>query len=141
MRTGTKEIKLQDLPNTYTDLIHRHPPRPIHDGVELVNALEVVEQLAGYELNKDQSDYLDAISTFIERYEESHFHIQLEETHPLEVLKFLMNEHEMSVESLGVLLGHETLGSLILSGDRALTIGDIRKLADYFSVEPGLFIE
>ncbi len=140
MSTQTKEIRHQDLPKNYQDLVLLYPPRPIHDDVELANALEMVELLAGFELNKDQSDYLEAISTFVEKYEESHFPIQSTDMSPLSVLRFLMDEHEMNEVTLGVLLGDKALGTLILKGERALSLTDIQKLADFFSVDPNLFI-
>ena len=59
---------------------------------------------------------------------------------PLDALKALLAEHGMSASDLGRLLGNRTLGTPILSGRRALSKAHIKKLAEHFKVEPGLFL-
>ena len=59
---------------------------------------------------------------------------------PLDALKTLLSEHGMSASDLGRLLGNRTLGTAILSGRRALSKTHIKKLAEHFKVEPGLFL-
>lgn len=46
----------------------------------------------------------------------------------------------MKSADLGRLLGDRGLASLILNGHRAMSKKHIRILADYFKVEPGLFV-
>ena len=38
------------LPKTYSALVAMLPPRPIHDDVDLANATEVIDRLAGFTL-------------------------------------------------------------------------------------------
>ena len=57
------------FPTTYSALVAMLPPRPIHDDIDLANATEVIDRLAGFALNADQEDYLEAIATFVEAYE------------------------------------------------------------------------
>jgi HTH-type transcriptional regulator/antitoxin HigA len=100
----------------------------------------MIDRLAGFDLNGDQEDYLEAISTFVEAYERSRFPIDDSRISPLEVLKFLLAENDMTASDLGRLLGNRTLGPAILTGRRGLSKAHIRKLAERFGVEPGLFL-
>jgi HTH-type transcriptional regulator/antitoxin HigA len=52
-----------------------------------------------------------------------------------------MEENEMSTTDLGYVLGSRGLASEVLNGNRGLSKTLIRKLADKFGVDPGLFIE
>jgi HTH-type transcriptional regulator/antitoxin HigA len=127
------------LPKSYHALVAMLPPRPIHDDVELTNATEMIDRLAGFDLNADQEDYLEAISTFVEAYEANRFPMEDFAT-PLEALKALLEQRGMSASDLGRILGNRTLGSAILAGRRALSKAHVKTLADYFKMEPGLFL-
>ncbi len=128
------------LPRKYADLVALLPPRPIHDDADLANATEMIDRLAGFDLNADQEDYLEALSTFVEVYEQDRFPIDDRDITPLEALKFLLDENGMTGSDLGRLLGNRTLGAAILSGERGLSKAHIRILADRFKVAPGLFL-
>ena len=131
---------LAQLPKSYDDLVAMLPPRPIHDDVDLANASEMIDRLAGFRLNADQEDYLEAISTFVEAYEADRFPINDSRIGPLDALKALLAEHRMTASDLGRLLGNRTLGAAILAGRRNLSKAHIKKLAQHFKVEPGLFL-
>ncbi len=128
------------LPGTYKALVRLLPPRPIHDDADLASATEMIDRLAGFDLNGDQEDYLDALSTFVEAYEAGRFPIDDSRITPLDALKALLAEHDMNSSDLGRLLGNRTLGAAILSGRRELSKAHIRTLAEHFRVEPGLFL-
>ena len=97
--------------------------------------------MVGFEsqLTADQVDYLDAISIFIEQYEQAN--VKWPRTKPEDALNFLVKEHEMSGADLARLLGVDpSLGNKILRGERRLTVEHIRILSKHFSVTPELFI-
>ena len=137
--TATKN-DFRRLPKTYGALVAVLPPRPIHDDVDLANTTEMIDRLAGFDLNADQEDYLEALSTFVEAYEAERFPIDDSRITPLDALKTLLAEHDMNASDLGRLLGNRTLGAAILSGRRDLSKANIKKLAEHFKVEPGLFL-
>lgn len=66
----------KDLPKTYRELIGILPPRPIHTEAEYDEAQEMIDALAGFELNADQADYLEAITTFFSAYERTHYPVE-----------------------------------------------------------------
>ncbi len=138
-RPATKK-EFRQFPKTYRALVAMLPPRPIRDDVDLANASEVIDGMAGFALNADQEDYLEAISTFVEAYDATRFPIDDSRVTPLDALKALLAEHGMSASDLGRLLGNRTLGTPILSGRRALSKAHIKKLAEHFKVEAGLFL-
>jgi antitoxin component HigA of HigAB toxin-antitoxin module len=52
-----------------------------------------------------------------------------------------MSESGMKVGDLAKVIGNQTAASLVLSGQRELSKAHIVRLADYFHVEPGLFLK
>ena len=139
MKTAIKN-NFRRLPKTYGALVAVLPPRPIHDDVDLANATEMLDRLAGFDLNADQEDYLEALSTFVEAYESERFPIDDSRITPLDALKALLGEHGMTASDLGRLLGNRTLGAAILASRRDLSKAHIKRLAEHFKVEPGLFL-
>jgi HTH-type transcriptional regulator / antitoxin HigA len=140
MTQTATNVGFKRLPRTYAGLVALLPPRPVRDKVDYDNTVEMIDRLAGFDLSPDQEDYLDALSTFVEAYEQRRFTPTDSPMAPLAALKFLMSEHGMTASDLGRLLGNRTLGAAILSGRRGLSKTHIRKLANHFKVEPGLFI-
>ena len=128
------------LPKTYGALVAVLPPRPIHEDVDLANATEMIDRMAGFDLNADQEDYLEALATFVEAYEAERFPLDDGRITPLAALKMLLTEHHMTASDLGRLLGNRTLGAAILAGRRNLSKAHIKKLAAHFHLEPGLFL-
>jgi len=128
-------------PKTMGDLVASFPPRPICDDVDLRNTEEIVERLAVLSRRtKDQEDYLEVLSTLIERYEAERYPIDSWDAPPIEKLKYLMEQSGLSASDLGRLLGDRTLGAKILAGHRELSKANIVKLARRFRVSPGIFI-
>lgn len=111
MKSAAKTRKFKRLPSAYAALVRILPPRPIHDDAELANAVEMINHLAGHDLNADQEDYLEALSTFVEAYEDKYYPIDDSHITPLDSLKFLLEEHGMNGSDLGRLLGTRRLAA------------------------------
>ena len=129
------------LPKDYVSLCQRYVPRPLHDAADYAAARQAIEPLVGFEerLNADQADYLEAVSSFIEAYDQRR--VEWPKSTPLDTLKFLLQEHKMSAADLSRILGSDrSLGAKILRGDRRLTVDHIRVLARRFNVEPGVLL-
>lgn len=141
MSTTTKR-KHSAAPTTFDALIGELMPAAIHDKAAYGNALEMVRRLAVVpNLNEDQTRYLDTLCVLIAAYEKDHRTIGKAKRKPLEVLREFVTEHKMKVRELGTLLGvSEPAASMILKGDRALTLDHVRKLAARFKVSTALFV-
>jgi len=139
-QTATK-IRFLDVPKDYAGLCGLCLPRPIRDQVDLDNVMEITDTMAGHELTPDQEDYFDLLCRLIEDYESEHARQNCPKGGHLDALRHLLDEHQMSASDLARLLGvHRTLGAMILRGERQLTLGHVRKLAQRFGVSTDLFI-
>lgn len=134
--TGTIEIA-----DNFTGLFGLYPLRPIKDEVDYGNVLEIARELIPRRrLNKDQRDYLETLTLLIEKYENEHHNIDTDSLEPIEILKYILEEKGWTGSDLGRLLGQRQLGSAILRGKRNLSKTHIKILADYFKVNPRLFL-
>jgi HTH-type transcriptional regulator / antitoxin HigA len=139
----TKRLGLRPfsrMPRTFDGLCRMLPLRPIHDEADYDNAIEMLDSIVGFRLNKDQTDYLIALTTLVGAYEDEHHAMNLTEKTGLDALKYLLEQNKMKASDLGVLLGNRSLGSKILRGERDLSKSHLRILADRFSVDAGLFL-
>jgi HTH-type transcriptional regulator/antitoxin HigA len=139
MKTATRSMDFRRMPKDYAGLVRLLPPRPIHDKVDLANATEMIDALAGHDLTPDQEDYLDVLSDLVAKYEEDRSPLRRTRSTPLERLRFVVQEAGMTASDLGRLLGNRGLGSLILRGRRQLSKTHIRVLAEHFRLDPGYF--
>lgn len=138
---GVAVSRFDHVPKTFDQLNAAHALRPIQDDVDLENAMEVVDKLAAMpKRTKDQKDYLETLSTLIEKYEAEHDPIQTKDLSVIEIIQSLMEGREMSASDLGRVLGSRELGTVILRGGRRLSKSHILKLAEHFSVSPALFL-
>lgn len=129
------------LPKDYLGLCQHYVPRPLHDATDYAAARQAIEPLLGFEerLNADQVDYLEAVSSFIEAYDQTR--VKWPQGAALDTLKFLLEQHEMSAADLSrVLGGDRSMGPKLLRGERRLTVDHIRKLARHFHIEPGVLL-
>jgi len=136
----TRTLAHDDIPQSYAELAGLLMPRPLHDDVDYRNALAVLDAMAGFKMNADQEDYFEAVATFVEKYEAEHHAIDGEKMTPVELIRSLMAEHDMSESDLGRLVGDRSLGHRILSGERGLSKAHIRILAEHFSLNPAALL-
>jgi len=128
----------------YLALIDIFPLRPLRSERAYDAAVTVLDTLAVRpegSLDPGEQDYLDTLTMLVEAYDREHYGINTEQRDPLTMLKYLMQESEMTQAELGRLLGNRALASLILNGHRQLSKSHIRKLADHFKVSPALFLQ
>lgn len=139
MRTASTPFP-RGIPPTYAELVGVLVPRAIHDAVEFKNASEIMNAMAGHELNEEQEDYLETIAILVDEYDRAH-NEQPKKSKPLEVLHLLVEEHGISGRELGRILGNEAAGGFILRGERSITVDQAKKLGARFSVDPSLFLD
>ena len=109
------------------------------------NALRVVEHLIDF-LNRDETEsiateanqYLSVLSAIVEKYEREFFPSKRVASN--EILSHLMEVHNLNQTDLAEELGGQPVVSMILRGDRALNVRQIRALAQKFKVSPAIFL-
>lgn len=139
-------MKLQtarvETTTTWDKLARILPARPIRTAKRHNLACEIAGRLAALNRpSRDQADYFQALSIFIEEYERVHYPVDDSSITPLDTLRYLMREHGMTASDLGYLLNNRSLGTRILKGERDLSKSHIQKLSLYFGVSPAVFID
>jgi HTH-type transcriptional regulator / antitoxin HigA len=125
-------------PDPYLDLLHRHPPRPITNAVELAAAQAVVDELLDLrQLTPDQRDYLNVLAALIYEYEPTLE--PLPDITGVDLLKELIAEHNLRQKDLLSIFKTESIISDILRGRRNLTVDHIQGLAEFFHISPACF--
>jgi len=130
--------------DAYMELVREFPLRPIRTEAEYDAAIRLVNGLAVHDegtLGQGRQDYLEALTRFVEDYEDRKHRIDTSTLGPLDLLRHLTDERRMSVSDLGRLIGSKGVASEVLGGKRGLSKSQIGKLARYFGVNPGLFLE
>jgi HTH-type transcriptional regulator/antitoxin HigA len=132
-----------NLPGRFEALVALMPPQAIADDAQYENTVERIDALmAAGRLTAGQELYLETLVQLVEAYESAHHAIDTADLRGIDALKHLMAENGMSASDLARLLGvHASMGSKLLAGERSLTVGHIRKLADRFKVSPELFMD
>ncbi len=140
MKKIARTITFKDIPKKYSGLIELFPLRPLNDKVDYENAGEIIDAMAGHDLNKDQDDYLAVLSTLVNQYDTENMPQPFRENDPIGNLEFLLEQHQMNASDLGRILNERTLGSKILRRERELSKMHIRKIAEYFNTNPAIFL-
>lgn len=141
MKKTRKKITFDALPRDFTGLCGVHTPRPIRDEAEYENTVEVINLMALHEkqFSRDQEDYFDVLCTLVERYDAEH--TKWPELAPRDMLKSLLDEHNLKAADLSRILGvSRQLGPMILRGERNVTADHARVLAEYFKLSPLAFL-
>jgi len=128
----------------YQELIDEFPLRPLRSKAAYKRAMTAADRLAVRDersLTADERDYLETLSLLIESYEKQHEAVDLSGLRPADVLKHLMEQHEMTISGLGKVIGSKGVASEILSGKRELSKTHMLTLARHFAVEPAVFLQ
>jgi HTH-type transcriptional regulator/antitoxin HigA len=123
----------------YTALLAKVPPRVVRSEEQneaYVEALYEMEQRKGRR-SKEERELADLLTLLIEDYEEKQY--QLPKASPLEVISFLMEQHELKQKDLVDVFGTPSIVSEVLRGKRELNKEHIRRLSERFGVSPELF--
>lgn len=137
----TTHTNANALPKVLTELYAEYPIRPIHDEVDLDNAMEIADRLAVLSRRTDdQNDYLELLSNTIESYEKQN-PINTQKLDPVETLVLLMRQHNITASDLGRLLGNRSLGTKLIHRNRKLSKSNISVLCEHFAVGPQVFFK
>lgn len=126
--------------DSYAGLVRRFPLRPIRNDAEHERAVEVVGGLIGRKLDQGASDYLDTLVLLVNKYEDERHTPGGLDLSPRDALRAIMAANNLTQADVGNVIGSESAVSMFLSGRRALSKSHIRKLAERFRVDAGLFL-
>lgn len=100
--------------------------KPIKTKKDYDKALKRIEGLWGVKENTAAGDEFEILFTLVEAYEDKHYPIP--PPHPIEAIKFRMEQGTINDKELTKLLGGRSRKSEILSGKRKLSLNMIRSL-------------
>ena len=127
------------LPDSYFKLVRKFPLTRIQDDEHLAEAQTFLDNLLSQELDGGGDAYLDALSDFIENYENENE--PAPDAPPEDVLRELINSSKLSQHQLSKAVGiAQSTISAVLNGSRKLTTDHIMKLARHFNVSPAVFL-
>jgi HTH-type transcriptional regulator/antitoxin HigA len=115
-----------------------HAPAPITSQRQHEEYLSVLDKLAGKDRpTAEEEKYAEILITLIAAYEEENHSIP--DASPVEVLRALMEAHNLRQKDLAPIFGSEGIVSEILHRKRDLNKGHIEKLSKRFNVSPAVF--
>ncbi len=121
------------------EMIAKGAPRLIRNEQELERYTEELFELEFKESpTAEEEEAIDLLSLLIEQYESERF--PLPAATPVEVLRFLMDQHHLEQRDLTPVIGSDSLVSRILSGQRNLTVAHMHALAERFHVPAAVFL-
>ena len=116
---------------------YAHVPRNENEYEKMLAFVDELMEVSRHKKDEQVTSLLNLIAQNIEAYESRHYTTL--KISPVEMLEFLMNEHDLSQSDLPE-IGSQSLVSKILNGERHLTTDHIKKLSARFGVSPSVFI-
>jgi HTH-type transcriptional regulator / antitoxin HigA len=126
----------------YLELIRENPLRVIRSEDEYDRAIATLDRLSdrGNGRTPDETEYLLALSVFVERYEEEHHPIP--SASGVDMLRYLIETHHRTQSDVATGTGlADSSISEILAGKRKLSVKHIQALARFFKVKPEVFLD
>src|SRR5579864_6832612 len=121
------------------EMIARGAPRVIHNDAELETYTDALFQLTALEEpTPSEQEAIELLTVLVERYEQEHYPIPAAD--PVSVVRFLIEKQGLTQRDLIPQFGSESAVSMFLSGQRKLTIEQVRKLSARFKLPADVFI-
>ena len=123
----------------YRALLRKVPPKVIRTEKENEAYTEILYGLdrRSKSLSQAEKELADLLTLLIEDFEEKRY--RLPRSMPLDVLRFLMEQHGLLQKDLLEVFGTPSIVSEVLRGKRELNKDHIKRLAARFHVSPELF--
>jgi HTH-type transcriptional regulator/antitoxin HigA len=122
----------------YGQVLAEVKPEVIPDEEELRRQTEILETLTARETPMEIEKKLIALLTLlIEEFENRNYPVI--NVGPLDIIRHLMEEHQLRQKDLMDVFGTESIVSDVLNGKRELNKDHIKRLSERFKVSPAVF--
>ena len=123
----------------YGELLQKVPPKVIRTEKENEAYTEILYELEqrSKTLTAAEKELAELLTLLIEDFEEKRY--RLPRAQPLEVVRFLMEQHGLKQRDLADVFGTPSIVSEVLNGKRELNKDHIERLSARFHVSPELF--
>jgi len=121
------------------EMIAHGAPRVIHNDDELEAYTEALFQLTALENpSSAEMEAIELLTLLVERYEQEHYAIPAAD--PVSVVRFLIEQQNLTHRDLIPQFGSESAVSMFMTGQRSLTLEQVRKLSTRFKLPADVFI-
>ncbi|MGB3536153.1 MAG: transcriptional regulator [Microcoleaceae cyanobacterium] len=126
-------------PSDYGQLLAKYQPKVIETEAENERAIKLAQELE-YKVNRSNEEdaILELLVTLIEKFEDENY--PLDEGTPHSMLLHLMESGNIKQENLVGVMGSRGVVSEVVNGKRSISKAQAKALAEFFSVDVGLFI-
>lgn len=123
----------------YEALLRKVPPKVIRTEKENEAYTEILYELdkRSAKLTAAEKELAELLTLLVEDFEEKHY--KLPKGKPLDVVRFLMEQHDLRQKDLADVFGTPSIVSEVLNGKRELNKEQIARLSARFHVSPELF--
>ena len=134
-------MNMNELQRAWQQLNQSASIAPIRDEAHYTELVQLADSLVSEIGGAEEHpllDLLDLVSELIRAYDAEHYAVP--DASPRKVLRFLMEQHNLSQTDLPE-VGNQSVISMLLSGSRQLNVRQIQALSARFHVSPGVFLE
>lgn len=122
----------------YGNLLGEVKPEVIHDEEENHRHIELLEKLSAKEQPTEaEKKLIDLLTVLVEQFEDQYYPVV--DVGPLDIIRHLMEEHQLRQKDLAEVFGTESIVSDVLNGKRELNKEHIKRLSERFNVSPAVF--
>jgi HTH-type transcriptional regulator/antitoxin HigA len=121
------------------EMIAHGAPRVIHNDAELEAYTNALFQLTTLQSpSRAEAEAIELLTLLVERYEQEHYPVPA--ANPASVVRFLIEQQNLTQRDLIPQFGSESAVSMFLAGKRNLTVEQVRKLSARFKLPADVFI-
>ena len=121
------------------EMIAHGAPRVIHNDAELEMYTDALFQLTGLENpSSSEVEAIELLTLLVERYEEEHYSVPKADA--VSIMRFLIEQQHLTQRDLIPEFGSESAVSMFMTGQRNLTLEQVRKLSIRFKLSADVFI-
>lgn len=121
------------------EMIAHGAPHVIHNDAELEMYTDALFRLTALESpSSSEVEAIELLTLLVESYEQEHYPVP--EADPVSIVRFLVEQQNLTQRDLIPQFGSESAVSMFLTGQRNLTLEQVRKLSARFKLPADVFI-
>ncbi len=121
------------------EMIAHGAPCVIHNDAELEMYTDALFRLTALESpSGSEVEAIELLTLLVERYEQEHYSIPKGD--PVSVVRFIIEQQNLTQRDLIPQFGSESAVSMFMTGQRNLTLEQVRKLSARFKLPADIFI-
>jgi len=121
------------------EMIEHGAPHVIHNDAELEAYTKALFQLTALDNpSPSQEEAIELLTLLVGKYEQEHYPIPAAD--PVAIVRFLIEQQNLTQRDLIPQFGTESAVSMFLSGQRNLTLEQVRQLSARFKLPADVFI-